>query len=205
MPIAFGPVAGHCGKKPGFILSIYSHQIILYLVRSPGDLPRVTALSAFPHSRNAPVPSSESLQHIHVFLLLCSQHLRQCSRCGLTSAKERGRITLLTMIPLAQLRILLTLFATGVHLAHIHPGACRVLSCQAASQSLSPQQTLLPLPAQLHRTLHSSFLSSRRFLPPVSPACPGFPGGSTAPKDTSPAYSQFSVCCGNTLPHHPDH
>lgn len=95
-------------------------------------------------------------------------------------------LDLLTMILLTQLRILLTFFAMGVHLAHIHPGACQDLSCQAASQSLSPQQILVPLPPQVHRTLHSSFLSSRRFLPPTSPACPGSPGWQHSPYGHQP-------------------
>lgn len=167
---------------PGSILFTSPHQIIL--VRS---LKSYSTLSfslqqrcSSPFIRLSPAHPCLSLLGTQKGRLL-QVWPHQCLTEGMDQPLD-----LLTMILLTQLRILLTFFATGVHLAHIHPGACQDLSCQAASQSLSPQEILVPLPPQVHRTLHSSFLSSRRFLPPTSPACPGSPGWQHSPYGQQP-------------------
>jgi len=126
---ASGSVTGHHWKEPGSVCFTPSLQVFIYIDKIPTE-PSLLQAEQFQLSQPFLIgemlqtlihlcdPSLDSHQYINASLVLGSPELDKHSRCGLTSAEQRGRITSLNLVAtlcLKQLRIPFASFAARAH------------------------------------------------------------------------------------------
>ena len=136
VPTAIGPVTGHQWKEPGSISLHLLSRYLCMLIRSSPSLfcsrlnnPSSLSLSSWDRCSS---PFITSVAHRWTLSsmsmsLLCwgAQNRTQHSRCNLTSAEQKGRLTsllLLAIFPLVQPRCCWLFCCKGTLLAHVQLG-----------------------------------------------------------------------------------